>query len=145
MKKEYIENNLGKFYLLGKKDGQKFYLAVPSWDCGWYWGFGYVETFDRGKTDIDSHQHFDTLILKSDCFHVNEFFDETPFTDKESWEISDLMQSYYTLKESAELFHLGGSHYTTVKGFTLEDKNECERINKILLPKIFKKLDYILK
>jgi hypothetical protein len=28
--------------LLGKNNGQDIYLSPPSWDCGWYWGFGYL-------------------------------------------------------------------------------------------------------
>ena len=35
-------------YLLGKDaEGVKYWLESPSWDCGWYWGFGYVETYQR--------------------------------------------------------------------------------------------------
>ena len=33
-------------YLLGKDDqGIQYWLESPSWDCDWYWGFGYVETY----------------------------------------------------------------------------------------------------
>ena len=37
-------------YLLGSdKDGVKYWLEEASWDCGWYWGFGYVETYTNNS------------------------------------------------------------------------------------------------
>jgi len=27
---------------LGISEGEKIYLTAPSWDCGWYWRFGYL-------------------------------------------------------------------------------------------------------
>jgi hypothetical protein len=33
-------------YLIGKdKSGTNYWLESPSWDCDWYWGFGYIETY----------------------------------------------------------------------------------------------------
>ena len=63
LKKEIIEKFGKKYFLLGKKDGKKYYLEDSYWDCGWYWGLGYVETFNELKIDIESHQHFDNLFL----------------------------------------------------------------------------------
>lgn len=35
-----------KIYLLGEdKCGDRYWLEEPFWDCGWYWGFGYIETY----------------------------------------------------------------------------------------------------
>ena len=39
---------------LGKVDGNTIYLSSPSWDCGWYWGFGYLG-------NKDCHYHIDGL------------------------------------------------------------------------------------
>ena len=56
-------------YLLGKDNGDTLYwLEAGSWDCKWYWGFGYVETYTNNNhpsrsRDISSHQHFDSLFL----------------------------------------------------------------------------------
>jgi hypothetical protein len=55
-------------YLLGKnRYGELVWLESPTWDCGWYWGFGYVETYTNNKRpdlarDISSHSHFDGLV-----------------------------------------------------------------------------------
>jgi hypothetical protein len=36
-------------------DGEKVYLSQHSWDCDWYWGFGYV---GNAKCNF----HFDGLL-----------------------------------------------------------------------------------
>ena len=51
-------------YLLGADScGNKYWLEAPSWDCKWYWGFGYIETYTNSdnpsiSNDIISHQHW---------------------------------------------------------------------------------------
>ena len=42
-KKVFNKNN----YLLGKRNGVKIWLVEASWDCGWYWGFGYIEEYNK--------------------------------------------------------------------------------------------------
>jgi len=140
LKKE-IRNagNNKEAYLLGvDKDGIKHWLESPSWDCDWYWGMGYVET----RT---SHQHFDGLIIHNrEANTINEHFHDTPFTDKEAWELTDLMASAYSYKKIAEICHTGGSHYTTVKDFSLKDEAREKAINEIILPSIFTRIKKIL-
>lgn len=148
LKKETIEKFGNKYFLLGKKDGKKYYLQDFSWDCGWYWGLGYVETFNRLKTDIDSHQHFDGLFLakqyeEKTIYHVNEFLDESVLSDSESWELSDLFKSCYTLRETAELFGRGSSNYAT-PSVKIKDEKLAERINKEILPKLFERIRELL-
>ena len=51
-------------YLIGVDlNDEKVFLEAPSWDCGWYWGFGYLERYTNnrnilGSKDISSHNHF---------------------------------------------------------------------------------------
>lgn len=51
-------------YLIGINEyDEKVFLEEPSWDCGWYWGFGYLETYTNNRQitrsrDICSHSHF---------------------------------------------------------------------------------------
>lgn len=45
-----------EFYFGTDQEGNKVYLEPASRDCGWYRGFGYVETYT-------THQHFDSLFL----------------------------------------------------------------------------------
>jgi len=141
-----IEYAHGKQYLLGiDKDGEEVYLTAPSWDCDWYWGFGYIER--KG-----SHSHWNSDIVGkqedgSYCHHLNENKDiaETVLTDKESWKLSELMKSFYILRETADFYHRGGSHITDnpLKD-KLKNDTEYKRINKLLLPLIFKEINKIL-
>lgn len=51
-------------YLIGiNTEGEKVFLEEPSWDCGWYWGFGYLEVYTNNNNpsrakDVSSHTHF---------------------------------------------------------------------------------------
>lgn len=134
-----------KVYLLGKdKEGINYWLEEPSYVCGWYWGFGYIETYtnnqhpERSK-DICSHQHFDSLFLKNNIYQsFKELFVETPLSDKEIWILLELMQTFYTLKESAKIFELGGSNICNISHSIIDIKNKdiSDHINKILIPKV---------
>ena len=77
--------------LLGEKDGERYWLTQASFDCGGYWGFGYVESYrgnGRGDKSWRSHQHFDSLFLKGpkdSKSMFDSFFEDTTLTDKEIW------------------------------------------------------------
>lgn len=129
-------------YLLGIKDGESFYLEKATWDCDWYWGFGYVESY-RGKGTSDrawrGHQHFDTLFLKPAKF-VEGFkasFDETPLSDKEIWKLLELMKSFYIARQYSDMLHTGGAHISSspVKD-TISSEAEYKRINEVVIPAI---------
>ena len=68
MKKKII-NKFGKHFLLGiNHDGEYVWLEKESWDCGWYWGFGYLHTYSNNRCpersrDLNSHFHFDSTFL----------------------------------------------------------------------------------
>jgi hypothetical protein len=153
-------------YLVGKdKDGKFVWLEAPVWDCGWYWGFGYMETYTNNRSpensrDIQSHSHWSGFVGKVEHYdfdkksfvlgeyrhHINEsdLMAETVLTEKESWLLSDLMQSFYSLKEAAEVLGRGDSHLTTDSRATVKDTEMGEKINKIILPKLFKEVLTIL-
>lgn len=155
MKKQTTTAFNKKIYLLGAdKEGVKYWLEAPSWDCGWYWGFGYVETYTNNKfpskaRDIKSHQHFDSLFLKNsigcafDAF--NEFFKETTLSNDEIWILVDYMKSFYNLMESARTLGAGYS-YMTERAKIEEVKNVeiVKEINERILPAIFEKIDKLL-
>lgn len=133
-------------YLLGRDEyGENYWLEEASWDCNWYWGFGYVRTYTNNRNperakDISSHQHFDGLFLKKGrCAYdvFEEFFVETPLTDKEIWTLLELMRSYYTARRYAEMVHIGGSHFTKNPcSLIIKSEEEYTRINKIVIPTI---------
>lgn len=169
IKKRVTEAFNKKIYLLGiDTDGRNVWLEAPSWNCGWYWGFGYIERYTHNRSpgnsrDIESHSHWDTGIIgqheyydtDKGCFrlssdyihHLNESpdFQATVLTDKESWELADLIKSFYTLREAAGLYNRGGSHLTTTKIQNLMKSGiNCNNINTIDLPRIFERIDQLL-
>ena len=140
-------NAFGKdVYLLGKdEDGIFYWLEKASWDCDWYWGGGYVETYTNNEhpeysRDIESHQHFDGLFFnkrKNGFDLFNEFFAETPLTKNEIWELCELMKSFYIAREYSDMLYRGGAHYTSNPAKeAIKNEEEYERINKIVIPAI---------
>lgn len=142
-------------YLLGKDNGGTLYwLEAGNWDCKWYWGFGYVETYTNNKNpgksrDIQSHQHFNWLFFnKNKDGHTafKEFFAETPFTDSEIWKLLELMKAFYTAREYSDMIYRGGANYTTnpVKE-VIQNETEYDRINKEMIPAIMQEVYIILE
>lgn len=148
MKKE-TKKVFGKtYYLLGKKDGEKVWLEEGHFDCDWYWGIGYVETFNKRYTDINMHTHFDTLFFNGNkcCYDLfNEYFDETTLDKDEIWKVLEYMKSIYTMREYSDLLHIGGAHITT-NAFKDDIKNddEYERINKKIIPMLLNEVYKII-
>ena len=153
--KKNVKKAFGKtVYLLGKdKEGTYYWLESASWNCDWYWGFGYVETYTNNKCpdkskDISSHQHFNGLFFnknKNGYDEFKDFFEETTLSDDELWKLLELMRSFYILRDCAELLHLGGAHYTKNPCINIiKNEEEENRINKIVLPAIFKEIYSIL-
>lgn len=140
-----------KRYLLGirKEDNKKVYLTEASWDCDWYWGFGYVNTFTPRNTY--DHQHFDDLFLEKNIFYsFKEYFKNTTLNDEDIFILLNYMKEFYICKKYAEVLRHGG--YITTKALSItEEKNkeanqkEIERINKILLPELFEKIYKLLE
>lgn len=153
MEKKII-NKFGKHYLLGiNKAGEKVWLEEPSWDCGWYWGFGYIHTYTNNNQpersrDLSTHTHFDSLFLKGpECARdmFKQYFKTTVLTDDEIWEFCDYMKTFYTLKAVAELFKNGYSHQTErAKLESLKSEEQRDLINKSWLPEVFARIRALL-
>lgn len=154
--KKKCQKFFGKYvYLLGEdKYGIKYWMEEATWNCNWYYGGGYVETYTKNinpeyAIDINSHQHFDELFLNnSNCAFDNfkKFFTETPFSDSEIWKIVELMNSFYIAKNYSDMLHRGGTNYTSnPTKDTIKNDSEYNRINKEVIPKIMNELYKILK
>ena len=148
------ETAFGKeVYLLGTdKYGTKYWMEEPSWDCGWYWGFGYIETYQENKNpskaeDIWSHSHFDLLSEKNMNLYdgFKEKFTDTPLEDEEIWQLCELMKTFYIMREYAEVLHRGDAHYTENPcKEVIKNDEEWRRINEVVLPEVFKEVRKIL-
>lgn len=155
--------NTEDYYLIGKdNEGNRVWLEKPSWDCGWYWGFGYLQTMQGNREpskarDIASHTHWDSRVAES---HKNayDWFIETfgeptkaakgtrmcRFTDKQVWRLCELMQTAYTLRKAAEVLGRGQSNYTENPcAKVIKNTREAKRINSKVLPAIFAEIGKI--
>lgn len=146
------------FFGTRKEDNARIYLSAPSWDCGWYWGFGYLG-------NKNEHYHLSGYKSKQHCiadrdgkFHVLtesrnkniydcllEDYDLNPNIKSKLWEFCELIQTAYSLKETAELLGRGGSHYTSNPcKDTIVNTEEVNRINEVVLPAIFDAIHALL-
>lgn len=139
-------------YLLGQDaEGINYWLEAPSWDCNWYWGFGYIETYTNNTNpekarDISSHSHANNFMSE----YFTEWNGSKPiltlktFTDSEGWEICELFEQFYFLQKAAENFGRGKCYCanTTVENWAKPEL--AKEINEKLIPMVTKRLLEIL-
>lgn len=136
-------------YLLGKgADGVNYWLESPRWECGWYWGFGYIETYtnntrpDKAK-DVSSHQHASDFSPKW-WNDEKAILKELVFNDQEGWELAELFKQFYFLKNAAEIFGRGKCNIAN----TIVDKwnkpGLVKEINEVILPLVMNRIIAIL-
>lgn len=155
-----------KKWLLGTLKGKltPVYLEDFKWDCGWYWGGGYITThnmhthFDSCFLEtIDSRGHslghfFDpwtrppdylkekniTRIKNGACAWepLSTFLDNAQYDSSEWWRIKDLFKQFYTLRDAAKVFQYGG-HCTS------DGRTDAE-INKTMADKINKQIETVI-
>lgn len=149
MEKKVKVVNGEKFYLLGKRkeDNKNIWLQNANFDCGWYWGIGYIEIFNN-KNEIIEHTHFDTLFFnnKKCCYDLfKEYFIETTLEDKEIWQLLEIMETIYTMRKYSDMLYMGGSHITeNVEKDIIKNDTEYKRINDILIPKLLEDIYTLL-
>lgn len=143
-------------YLLGRLNGKKIWLEQATWDCDWYWGFGYIETYTNDNNpekarDISMHTHYNSICFKKDEETKNYIYilsditglTECTLTRSEQWQLSELMKSFYTLKESSAFFYRGKSNSADVN-INFKDDDIYNKINKEILPSIFSEIYKLL-
>ncbi len=150
-----------KKYFFGtrKSDGNRIWLTGPSWDCGWYWGFGYLG-------NSEEHYHLNSfnriqrhVQLKDDSYmhltegrNINMYdalladYDLNPKIEENLWKFCELIKTAYILTDAAEVLGRGGAHYSTNPCADLiKNSEEVDRINNVVLPKIFDEIDAIFE
>jgi len=152
MKKEKSHAFKKDIYLLGANDeGILYWLEAPSWDCKWYWGFGYIETYTYNERpsqshDITSHQHAENFMKWwIDINNNKPILKETTFSKKEGWELSELFKRFYMFRELAEYYHRGGAGISNSPELgDVKNLDEWNRINKEVIPEIMNRILKIL-
>ena len=132
----------GDKILLFKEDNNRYYLRKPHFDCGWYWGLGYLAT-GRG-----SHLHFDSYFKDKPFYDAWVGFEDTPFTQEEAYIITDYMRQLYRLREMADMLHCGNTNITgnakVLEQFEAQNTAEYKRINNVLIPTVWNALVDVL-
>lgn len=120
---------------LGKSTFGATYLTKHTWDCGWYWGMGYVG-------NINCHYHIKEMLKELD---VSKAFTSTSITQNQWYVICDLFKQAYALKAVAGVYRYG-SHITNLAGVTdcLKDSSKEAAINKDLEKLLDVTWDYIV-
>lgn len=96
-------------YLGEHKDLGKLWLEDFKWNCGWYWGGGYI-----GNKDLHMHFKYFLNLGCNDTTFGYELLSETKITESQWWRLLDLFKQFYAYKEAAECFQYGG--YMTTDG-----------------------------
>lgn len=134
-------------------DGDVF-IDRPTWDCGWYWGFGYLERWNDRKGDIDFHSHIDHEFgTNKDGRRVNwyegmqELLDQGDVfvDDHDRWKFLEIVKTIYNLKMTAEVLGRCGSHYASNPlSDEIYNPIEVRRINEDLIPKLIDEMYKVL-
>lgn len=126
--------------LLGRNNNEPIYLTAPKWDCGWYWGFGYI-----GNNNC--HYHIDGMEKGKNLYDAfKEHFGNTlTVRDSDLWTLAELFKTFYLLKETAEVLGRGSTHLSSnpCKDLII-NKDETDRINSVVLPQVFEEIYKIL-
>lgn len=134
--KKLTLDELPKKILIGRHNDENIYLTAPSWDCGWYWGFGYLGN-KNCHYHIDGLNKYENINLYD---AIKKHFGESLIVkdDKDIWTLTELFKTFYDLKTITEVLGRGGSNYSTNPCKELiTNTKEVERINKVVLPEIF--------
>ncbi len=133
---------------LGVHYNRGIFLRRPSWDCNWYWGFGYL-----GNNSC--HFHLNTLDVLDSGLSNKNMFDQlklffgdslTIKDDKALWKFCEIVRTIYSLKESAEVFGRGGSHFTSnPDAKSIKNPELVTHINEVLIPMQIRTLYQVLQ
>lgn len=154
LEKEKMHWHGNTYYLLGiDEDNTKYYLQRGTFDCGWYWSGGYINTFNRTKSDISLHTHYKTGDVNGNKFSditgdncgFNAIFKQTTLTDDEKWTFHELMRTFYIMQEAMELAHRGGANISSYKPLKEQiQNNDIYEYYKKLIAQLHKELDKLL-
>ncbi len=136
-------------YLLGKdSEDVAYWLEAPSWDCGWYWGFGHIYTYPNNNTAKESKtfQHIDNPMRWFVYSNVLPKLAKVPYTEDEAWKLVELFKQFYLLRDMAGYYKRGGCYISVLDNHKrLQDRTQTKNLNNIRIPEITKQIINILK
>ncbi|MDJ0507333.1 MAG: hypothetical protein PX635_19195 [Nostocales cyanobacterium LE14-WE12] len=114
-----------------KEDGRMVYIAAPTWDCNWYWSFGYLKA-------TGEHYHLRNCNINWKDGLERDYILNVKLRGDNLWKFYELAKTAYGLRDAAEILGKGGSNLTENSlREAIKNKAEVDRINQIVLPQIF--------
>jgi len=106
--------------------GETIVIKKHSFDCGWYWGFGYI-----GNRNLHCHSSiFTNELLWHDAKDV---FEKSIFeNNKDFWIFKDLLAQAYALQKASEVYRHGGFITSGAITEIIKNKDKENAINKDL-------------
>jgi hypothetical protein len=116
-----------KIYLGVNRNGDSISLYKHKFDCGWYWGFGYV-----GNRNL--HYHLESMIRHPQEYcerwtDVTYQFQQTWITQSQWWILRDLFIQAYAIKKCAETYKLGGYQTSDAGPYRVISEEMATRLN----------------
>lgn len=143
---DFISNLPKKFYL-GTDRREKFFLLRPEWECDWYWSLCQIVS-NKTWTHLNHISHINPKCGDQCLFDQlkNTFGNSLSITDDHDlWTFTEIVQTLYTLRKSAEVFYRGGSHISeNPDAKLLKCAIAVNKINNVLIPTQIKSLYEIL-
>ena len=137
-----------KYALIGKmENGDKVYLQKAEYQCDWYYGFGYIAIYQPNKQEQHTHTHWNSFFTGSSHVTPDDIKNklETVHIDENKlWEICDLMQTFYTLKEASGVYEREGSSHLTGETRGLLENNGTKRKLDLDTAKIIQEVQKIV-
>jgi hypothetical protein len=130
-------------HYLGKRKDSRHSVRIiaPKWQCEWYWSFGWLETSNE-HYHLDGYQNGRNINMY-DALKFDYVLNEN--IDKNLYLFCELSLTAYSLKKTAEVLGRGGSHMcTNPLSELIKNSKEVDRINKIILPAVFNKLNLLI-
>lgn len=123
-----------------KEDRKMVYIAAPTWDCNWYWSFGYLQA-------TGEHYHLRDLGYYQGNINWKDVLERdytlnVKLRGDNLWKFYELAKTAYKFKEVAEVLGRGGCNVTENPLVeVIKNKVEVDRINQIVLPQIFEAIN----
>jgi hypothetical protein len=129
-------NGKDKVFFGVDKFGDRINLTRPSYDCKWYWSFGYLGNKDchyhlSGYQNGRNINMYDALV--SDYVLADHIVANL-------WSFCEQALAIYTLKDAAEVLYRGGANMTTNPlRDIIKAHNGDDMLNQKLLPILLQK------
>lgn len=121
-----------------KEDRKRVYIIAPTWDCNWYWSFGYLRATGE-RFHLRKYVNGSWIDTLERDYNLN-----VKLRDDKLWKFYELATTAYRLKEAAEILGWGCSNVTeNPLAEVIKNQAEVNRINQIVLPQVFDAINEI--